>query len=196
MDFPLLGGKNKENAYLVYRLAKELKIPDKKIKTAFETFKGVKRRMEFYLNHKLSVPNPIIVDDYAHHPEEIKATLSALKEKYPDYKLLAIFQPHTFSRTKSLMADFGKCFQKADFVYLLPTFASAREQKPKENMDKLLLKEVKKHHPKAKFLPSFKNFKLMTSDIINLKLIILTLGAGDVYKLAEGLAKKTPGNLS
>ncbi|OGG43245.1 hypothetical protein A3G50_01165 [Candidatus Jorgensenbacteria bacterium RIFCSPLOWO2_12_FULL_42_11] len=223
MDFPLLGEKNKENAYLVYRLAKELKIPDKKIKTAFETFKGVKRRMEFYLNHKLSVPSSIIVDDYAHHPEEIKATLSALKEKYPDYKLLAIFQPHTFSRTKSLMADFGKCFQKADFVYLLPTFASAREsgsrnstllrnksltngqggrvfttreQKPKENMDKLLLKEVKKHHPKAKFLPSFKNFKLMTSDVINLKLIILTLGAGDVYKLAEGLAKKTPGNLS
>jgi UDP-N-acetylmuramate--alanine ligase len=204
--FPLLGEKNKENAYLVYRLAKELKIPDRKIKTVFETFKGVKRRMEIV--KKFQIPNSkfqiLIVDDYAHHPEEIKATLSALKDNYADYKLLAIFQPHTFSRTKALLKDFGRCFQQADFVYLLPTFASAREQKPKEDIDKLLLREVKKYHPNIKSLPF--NFKLLTSEINKLlnssakggsasggkfyipnSFIILTLGAGDVYKLAEKL---------
>ena len=263
IDFPLLGEKNKENAYLVYRLAKELKISDKKIKTAFETFKGVKRRMEIIKELKIiktcavalkNIPQALkdwfptavgisaprektclpagrnsrpleseysgserqwrksqivncklkIIDDYAHHPEEIKATLSALKEKYPDYKILAIFQPHTFSRTKSLMTDFGKCFQKADFVYLLPTFASAREQKPKENIDELLLKEVGKYHRNAKSLPF--NFKSLSSEINELlnslasrdlakpdksrvlnSFIIITIGAGDVYKLTEKL---------
>lgn len=192
MNFPLLGEKNKENAYLVYQLAKELKIPDIKIKTAFETFKGVKRRMEFYLSPDPSALNPIIVDDYAHHPEEIKATLSAIKEKYPDYKILAIFQPHTFSRTQSLMADFGKCFQKADFVYLLPTFASAREQKPKGKIDELLFEEVKKNHIQVQSTP-FKNSFLINEikkmKKIHPKLIILTIGAGDVYKLAEQLSR-------
>ncbi len=207
IDFPLLGEKNKENAFLVYRLAKELKISDKKIKTAFETFKGTKRRMEFrgelriknleyrnkknpsILNSKFSI---LVYDDYGHHPEEIKATLSALKEKYPDYKLLAIFQPHTFSRTKALLKEFGRCFKKADFVYLLPTFSSAREQKPKEDIDKFLFKKVNKYQQNVKSLPF--NLKLLTSEINKLldsksyilnPLIILTIGAGDVYKIAE-----------
>ncbi|PIU01441.1 hypothetical protein COT68_03190, partial [bacterium (Candidatus Torokbacteria) CG09_land_8_20_14_0_10_42_11] len=190
------------NAFLVYKLAKELKISDKKIKTAFETFKGVKRRTEIV--KKFQIPRQrrgsprvanskfqiLIIDDYAHHPEEIKAILSALKERYPKYKILAIFQPHTFSRTKALLKDFGRCFQKADFVYLLPTFSSAREQKPKEDIDKLLLREVKKYHPNIKSLPF--NFKLLTSEINKLlnSIIILTLGAGDVYKIAEQLSRE------
>jgi len=201
IDFPLLGEKNKENAFLAYRLAKKLKIPNKKIKTAFETFKGIKRRMECVRRQASSVKfqasSFMIYDDYAHHPEEIKATLSALKERYPDYKLLVIFQPHTFSRTKALLKEFGRCFKKADFVYLLPTFASAREQKPKENIDKILFEEVKKHHPQVQSL-SF-NFNISTSDVDillkklktkshKLKAILLTLGAGDVYKIAEKLA--------
>lgn len=218
IDFPLLGEKNKENAFLVYKLAKQLKIPDKKIKTAFETFKGVKRRMEYkgelrienleYRNEKTkktpSILNPkfsiLVYDDYAHHPEEIRATLSALKEKYSDYKILAIFQPHTFSRTKALLKEFGRCFEKADFVYLLPTFSSAREKKPRENIDKLLFEEVSKYHQNVKSLPF--DFKLISSKINELlnsvpaehlpkgdKFIILTMGAGDVYKIAEKSAK-------
>ncbi|MFA5084277.1 MAG: Mur ligase domain-containing protein [Candidatus Paceibacterota bacterium] len=200
-DFALLGEKNRENAFLVYRLAKELKIPDGKIKTAFKTFKGAKRRMEykgtFNLKAKSYKLKAKIYDDYGHHPEEIKATLSALKEKYPDYKILAIFQPHTFSRTKALLEEFGKCFKKADFVYLLSTFSSAREQKPKENVDKLLLKEVKKHHSQVKFYPGslvlkhsniLQNVGMFLQSNNENKLVILTMGAGDVYKIAEQLA--------
>jgi UDP-N-acetylmuramate--alanine ligase len=201
INFPLLGEKNKENAFLVYKLAKELKISDEKIKQAFETFKGTKRRMEYkgVLNLKANSYKlkAMVYDDYGHHPEEIKATLSALKEKYPDYKLLTIFQPHTFSRTKSLLKEFGRCFAKADFVYLLPTFASAREQKPKGNMDKILFEEVSKYHQNVKSLPF--NFKLLISEINDLlkakssklKAIVLTIGAGDVYKIAERLTKQT-----
>jgi len=199
IDFPLLGEKNKENAFLIYKLAKELKISETKIKKSFETFKGVKRRMEY--KGELKTKNSClrrqvklkakIYDDYAHHPEEIKATLSALKGTYPEYKILVIFQPHTFSRTKSLMKEFGLCFKKADFVYLLPTFSSAREGKPKENIDKLLFEETKKHHSQVKSMP-FKNSFLL-SEIKKLrkiypKLIILTIGAGDVYKIAEKLS--------
>lgn len=188
IDFPLLGEKNRENAFLVYKLAKELKISEIKIKKAFGTFKGVKRRMEFYIKK----PNLMIVDDYGHHPEEIKATLSALKEKYPDYKLLAVFQPHTFSRTKSLLKEFGQCFKKADFAYLLPTFSSAREKKPKENIDELLLKEVGKYRTQTKFLPALNKVNLLAKEInclgkMRSKAIVLTIGAGDVYRIAEKL---------
>lgn len=203
IDFFLLGEKNKENAYLVYRLAKKLKIPDKKIKKAFETFKGVKRRMEIIRKLKIDPPGSLrqqnsklkifVIDDYAHHPEQIKATLAALKKEYPNYQILAFFQPHTFSRTKALLKDFGQCFQKADFVYLLPTFSSAREKKPKENIDKLLFEEVSKYHRNVKSLPF--NFKILNNEVKRLlksftlghqsAIIFLTLGAGDVYKLAE-----------
>ena len=200
IDFPLWGEKNKENAFLVYRLAKELKISDKKITQAFSSFKGVKRRMELIKELKIKNLKLKIIDDYAHHPEEIKATLSALKEKYPDYKILAIFQPHTFSRTKALLKEFGRCFKKADFVYLLPAFASAREQKPKENVDKLLLREAKKYHPNIKSLPfdnqllSLEINKLLTSKFYILNsIIILTIGAGDVYKIAENLTNNSKG---
>ena len=90
---------------MVYELAKELKIPDEKNQKAFETFKGVKRRMECVKRQasgvKFQAPCFMIYDDYAHHPEEIKATLAALKEKYPDYKIVAFFQPHTFSRNQN-----------------------------------------------------------------------------------------------
>jgi len=191
IDFVLLGEKNKENAFLVYKLAKELKISDEKIKKAFKTFKGVKRRMEFYSKPKTSGRKPVIIDDYAHHPEEIKATLAALKEKYSDYKIMAIFQPHTFSRTKFLLKEFGRCFQKADRVYLLPIYASAREQKLEENLNEILLKEVKKHNPQTQVAPFAAKF--FAEEAKNLgkkwpKLIILTLGAGDVYKIAEELS--------
>ncbi len=199
INFPLLGEKNKENAYLVYRLAKELKIPDKKIKKAFESFKGVKRRMEILgIQHSTLNTRYLFIDDYAHHPAEIKATLSALRESFPSNKILAIFQPHTFSRTKSLLSRFGKCFQKADFVLLLPTFSSVREKKTKEDIDKILVQEIKKHHPKVKSLP----FRAgsVTSEVKKIvrknskpnksnNFIILTLGAGNVYELNGKLVK-------
>ena len=86
------------------------------------TSKGVKRRFT-----EKRVADMVIIDDYAHHPSEITATLDAARQQYPDKKIIAVFQPHTFSRTVALMDEFAKSLDLADKVYLTDIFSSIRE---------------------------------------------------------------------
>jgi len=86
-------------------------------------FSGVKRRFS-----EQQVGDMVMIDDYAHHPSEIKATLDAARQKYPDKEILAVFQPHTYSRTKALMDGFASSLSKADHVFLTNIFSSAREK--------------------------------------------------------------------
>ncbi len=92
------------------------------IKKELLTFKGVKRRFT-----EKRVADMVIIDDYAHHPSEITATLDAARQQYPDKKIIAVFQPHTFSRTVALMDEFAKSLDLADKVYLTDIFSSIRE---------------------------------------------------------------------
>lgn len=93
-----------------------------KVKEEMLTFSGVKRRFT-----EKKVADMIIVDDYAHHPAEIKATIDAARQKYPEKELVAVFQPHTFTRTIALMDEFAEALDRADKVYLCDIFSSARE---------------------------------------------------------------------
>ena len=102
------------------------------------SFKGVKRRFT-----EKKVMNTVIIDDYAHHPAEIKATLDAAHQKYPDKEIVAVFQPHTFSRTIALMDEFGEALDLADAVYLCDIFTSAREQDGAVTIQDLLEKTEK-----------------------------------------------------
>lgn len=86
-------------------------------------FTGAKRRF-----HITKINNNIIIDDYAHHPNEVKATINSVKQKYPDKKIVVIFQPHTFSRTKAFYKDFIEIFKKADYTYLLDIFPARERQ--------------------------------------------------------------------
>ena len=86
-------------------------------------FMGAKRRF-----HITKINNNIIIDDYAHHPNEVKATINSVKQKYPDKKIVVIFQPHTFSRTKAFYKDFIEIFKKADYTYLLDIFPARERQ--------------------------------------------------------------------
>ena len=86
------------------------------------TYQGVKRRFS-----KEAVADNILIDDYAHHPSEIKATLDAARQEFPDKKIVAVFQPHTYSRTAALMDGFAKSLSLADQVVLTEIFGSARE---------------------------------------------------------------------
>ncbi|MCB0539952.1 MAG: UDP-N-acetylmuramate--L-alanine ligase, partial [Bacteroidetes bacterium] len=94
----------------------------KKLRKAVSTFKGIKRRFDIQLKND----NYVYIDDYAHHPEEIKALLNSIKVLYPTKNIVAIFQPHLFSRTQDLCADFAEQLSKADEVLLLPIYP-ARE---------------------------------------------------------------------
>ncbi|MBP6732622.1 MAG: UDP-N-acetylmuramate--L-alanine ligase, partial [Chitinophagales bacterium] len=117
------GFHNIENAIAAIIIAKELKITDENIKAALASFKGIKRRFErVYDDEKV-----VFIDDYAHHPEEIRVFLESVREIYPKHKLTAIFQPHLFSRTKDLAKEFAQQLSIADEVVLLDIYP-AREQ--------------------------------------------------------------------
>jgi UDP-N-acetylmuramate--alanine ligase len=117
-----MGGlHNIENALAAITVAKHLNIADEKIKAAVANFKGVKRRFEYVLKNE----RHILIDDYAHHPEELRALISGVRSLYKQ-KLTIVFQPHLFSRTKDLSTEFAASLDMADEVILLPIYP-ARE---------------------------------------------------------------------
>ncbi|GAB6091999.1 UDP-N-acetylmuramate--L-alanine ligase [Furfurilactobacillus curtus] len=122
-EIPLYGEHNVLNSLAVIAVAHFEKVDMTDLRKELLSFKGVKRRFA-----ERSVADMTIIDDYAHHPSEIKATIDAARQKYPDKQLIAVFQPHTFTRTIALMDDFAKSLNLADKVYLTNIFGSAREK--------------------------------------------------------------------
>ena len=118
-----MGGlHNIENALAAIGVAKYLKIDDEKIKTALANFKGVKRRFEYIVKNE----NHILIDDYAHHPDELKALINGVRSIYPNEKMTLIFQPHLYTRTRDFADGFAASLSMADEVVLLPIYP-ARE---------------------------------------------------------------------
>ncbi len=166
------GGKhNIENAVGAIAIALNIGVSEEDIKKAVVSFKGVKRRFETHVRNEKFV----YIDDYAHHPRELDATISAAKELYPNKKLTVIFQPHLFSRTKDLCDEFAVSLSKADELLLLDIYP-ARE-KPMEGvtsniiLDKVTIPE--KRIINKNDLVDFLN----TKDDIQ---VLLTVGAGDI----------------
>ena len=124
-----------------------------------------------------------MIDDYGHHPTEVRATLSALRERYPKRRLVVLFQPHRFSRTQSLFKEFSESFKEADKVLLMDVYPAG--EKPIAGVSsELILKPLKKNHKEAQALPvgsTPERFReqLAAGDVV------LTLGAGDVWKWGE-----------
>ncbi|RXK81225.1 UDP-N-acetylmuramate--L-alanine ligase [Filimonas effusa] len=122
----LMGGlHNVENSIAAITVAKQLGISDDKIKAAVAAFRGVKRRFEYYLP-EMHQTAPVLIDDYAHHPEELKALITGVRSLYGSQKCTVVFQPHLFSRTKDLAREFAESLDLADEVILLPIYP-ARE---------------------------------------------------------------------
>lgn len=169
------GFHNIENAIAAFTIAKELKISNEHIRAALASFRGIKRRFEMVIDSA----KVIYIDDYAHHPEEIRVLLESVKELYPNKKITAIFQPHLFSRTKDLAAGFAEQLSIADEVILLDIYP-AREL-PMEGVtsdlifSKLTSKE-KSNIKKEELLSLLKDKKLE---------VVVTIGAGDIDKLVQ-----------
>lgn len=138
---------------------------------AIETFTGVKRRFS-----EKQLKNQVLIDDYAHHPIEIKATIESARKKYSNRPIVAIFQPHTFTRTATFLEEFAASLQDADHIYICDIFASARESQGDLTIDDLIAKV-----PEA---------ELLTTDNVS-KLeqytdgILVFMGAGDIQKFQE-----------
>lgn len=172
------GGKhNIENAVGAIAIALQLKISPEQIKEGITTFKGVRRRFETQVRNEKYV----YIDDYAHHPRELDATISAAKELYPDKKLTVVFQPHLFSRTKDLCDEFAASLSHADNLILLDIYP-ARE-KPMEGVtSKIILDKVTISN---KQLATKEELIALLKDNKDLQ-VVLTVGAGDIdTKVAE-----------
>lgn len=134
-----MGGlHNIENCIAAVTVAKYLGITDDKIKSAVAAFKGVRRRFEYALN----TDQQVLIDDYAHHPEELRALISGVKSLFRQEKLVLVFQPHLFSRTRDLADAFAESLDMADEVILLPIYP-ARELPMEGVNSELLLKKMK-----------------------------------------------------
>lgn len=140
------------------------------------TFGGVKRRFSVRQIHDLT-----IIDDYAHHPSEIKATIDAAKQRYPKREIVAIFQPHTFSRTVALLKEFAESLELADKVYLVEIFNSARETDGEVTIDDLG-KMINQH---VEIISSEHLSPLMEYD----DAVFLFMGAGDIDELSRQFEK-------
>ena len=144
-------------------------------------FHGTQRRLEY---KGITQDGVIIIDDYAHHPTEIMAGLQALREKYPHHSIHCVFQPHTFSRTQALLQEFGKALSEADYIYLLPIYASAREQKGIITSTDILPFIHNKN------ITIYETESVLISDLKQIQgpeTIIVTMGAGDVWKITQNM---------
>jgi UDP-N-acetylmuramate--alanine ligase len=180
------GRHNILNALAAVVAGLELGIPFAQIAEGLANFEGVGRRMEF----KGEKDGIRIVDDYGHHPTEIRATLSALRDRYPDRRLVVLFQPHRYTRTQSLWAEFAQCFSQADRVYILDIYPAGEAPLPGVSSD-LILESLKKTHPAAFGLPNPIDFAKLRNELQSGD-ILLTLGAGDVWKCGEPFLQPSP----
>lgn len=173
---PAFGKHNILNALGVIAVAYFEKLDLKEVAEEMLTFPGVKRRF----SEKI-VADMTVVDDYAHHPAEIKATIDGARQKYPDKEIIAVFQPHTFTRTIALMDEFAEALDLADKVYLCDIFGSAREEQGNVKIEDLGAK-IKKGGEVIK--------ENNVSPLLDYHdAVVIFMGAGDVQKFEQAYEK-------
>ncbi len=175
------GEHNVTNALAAIACAKEAGIPDERIIQGLQSFHGAARRFEY----KGMYGDSTIIDDYAHHPTEIRATLTAAQH-LPHERVICVFQPHTYSRTKAFWDEFVDALSLSDVVILTDVYA-ARETDTLGVCSEDLARDIEKRGTAAYYFPSFEEAEeFLSKKFLNSDLLI-TMGAGDVYRIGEAL---------
>ena len=179
---PMIGQHNALNACAAILAASNLSIPLKFIKDALGKFEGVARRFT-----RIGFFNgATIIDDYAHHPAEIKAVISAAKE-IATRRIIVVHQPHRFSRLKSLFTDFSKCFRDADIVGITPVFAAGEPQISDFDSKTLINSVTRSGMQKVEYVENEASFSRFLRNNCNKGDIFLTLGAGSITSWVNNL---------
>ncbi len=182
----LPGLHNVYNSLASIAVGIELDLAFEVIKEALESLQGVQRRLEIKGKQK----GITVVDDYGHHPTEIKTTLQAVKECWPNRRIVVIFQPHRYSRTKALFNDFATAFYQSDILFVLPIY-SAGEKMLEGVTSKALCEGIISHgHREVFFVENSKTAVSSLKDIVKEGDVLLTLGAGNVWQVGESLLKE------
>ena len=180
------GRFNVQNATAAFAVGNFLGLDAETLKAGLERYQGCMRRFQIMGQWRGST----FFDDYAHHPDEIKATLKAAREWFPERKITAVFQPHTYSRTKVLFKEFARAFSDTNVVALMDIYASAREKDDGTISSKMLWEETKKHHKNVFYTGGQRETLAWIKKNVRRGGVILTMGAGDIFHLYDKLFQK------
>jgi len=174
---------NRQNACAVLSTSKILGIIENQTKKSLEKFSGVWRRFQFRGRTKHGA---LVYDDYAHHPTEISAMFEGAREMFPDKRIIAIFQPHLFSRTRDFLKGFSECFKKADLIILIPVYEARKELD--HSVNSITLKdEIEKQNKEVLYFETIEETINYLKKENNSKDLIITVGAGNVYQIVDKL---------
>jgi UDP-N-acetylmuramate--alanine ligase len=185
IELQIPGKHNVQNALAAIAVGLELKVPFEKVKAGIEKFTGVFRRWEV----KADANGIMVIDDYAHHPTEIRATLAGAKSGWRR-RVIAVFQPHLYSRTRDFYDDFGRAFFNADVLVVTDVYP-AREEPIQGVTGELIANAAKQYgHKQVHYVPDKKNVPDFLQSIVQRGDIVITMGAGDIWRYGEEFVKK------
>jgi len=180
------GEHNVKNALAAVAVGLELDIDFKYIKSGLERFEGVFRRFQL----KADKDGIIVIDDYAHHPTEVQATLKAARNGWKNRRIVAVFQPHLYSRTRDLYKDFGSSFFDAEVCVITDVYPSREE--PIEGVSgKLIADSAREYgHRQVHYVADKQELPVKLKEIVKTGDVVITMGAGDIYKYGEAFVDK------
>lgn len=186
LNLKVPGAHNRTNALAAFVVCSMLGIAPKNILKSLNRYEGAHRRFEI----KGKIGKTILIDDYAHHPEEIKATLQAAREKFPRKKICVVFQPHQYSRTKNLLEEFSTAFKGANCV-IVPNIYEVRDTKKdkKSISPEIFVSRIRKSNKNVFYGQGIKNTVNWLDKNAKKFDVIFTMGAGDVWKIGDSLLK-------
>ncbi|MGQ9629999.1 MAG: UDP-N-acetylmuramate--L-alanine ligase [bacterium] len=186
------GAHNALNALGATALSCELGVDWKVCRDALRDFKGVGRRFD----EVGRINGAPVIDDYAHHPTAIRVTLRSARERYPKARIWCVFQPHQFSRTRHLLKDFATSFSDADSVILTDIYAQRDSEEDKRLISaETLANEVNAHHANVTLIKNMWDIPDFLKDKVGEGDVIITMGAGDIYKIADAIISPVEGDL-
>jgi len=189
------GRHNVLNALSAIAVATDENISDDAIVTALENFQGVGRRFQICGEYPLGDGNVMLVDDYGHHPTEVDVTIKAIRKGWPNNRLVMMFQPHRYTRTRDLYDDFVKVLSDVDVLLLLDVYPAGEEEIPGADGRSLCRSIRSRGRVDPIFIERGADVKPVLKDIIRPGDIVMTQGAGNVGALAQQLAADFPGLL-
>ena len=190
VELNLPGKHNVQNALAAIAIAHELNVSEESIVTALKNFQGIARRCQVLGNIKINDKCLLVIDDYAHHPSEIYATLQAINAGWPERRLILIFQPHRYSRTRDLFEDFTKVLSEVDVLFLMDVYSAGEEIVPGADSRSLCRAIRLRGQVDPIFIEKRSELDSLLGSVIEDNDILVILGAGDIGSLAPEMMQK------
>ncbi len=187
IEVPMPGHHNVCNTLAAVAVGRAVGLRFEQIAEALKTFGGVHRRFE-RVGH---CSQAVVVDDYAHHPAEVRATLNAARQAFPKGRIHAIFQPHLFTRTRDLAEDFGRALMGADHAVVTSIYASRESPLPGVSGEDIVSAARQSGHRRVEYCADWHDVADLLRHELGPDDVVLTMGAGDIYRLARHLSEET-----